>query len=65
MPKCLNNKKECPNKEVVTFYHITKENFDLIYVCTKCKFLWRNKNKDPAYDIASDTDEEDPRIGKV
>ena len=65
--KCLNTNKVCKNKEVVTFYHITKETFDLIYVCTKCKFLWRQKEKDDKYDVDSDSDPEnfDARIGKV
>ena len=31
----------CNNKEVVTFYHITHEKFDLVYVCTGCKQYWR------------------------
>ena len=41
--KCRNDKRNCKNKQVVTFYHITKETFDLMYMCTdpKCGFLWR------------------------
>ena len=56
--KCLNTNKVCKNKEVVTFYHITKENFDLIYVCTKCKFLWRQREIDDKYDIGDESDPE-------
>uniref|UniRef100_A0A7S3CIP9 DNA-directed RNA polymerase II subunit RPB9-like zinc ribbon domain-containing protein n=1 Tax=Strombidium rassoulzadegani TaxID=1082188 RepID=A0A7S3CIP9_9SPIT len=39
---CLNPSGRCTNKEVVSFLHIGIEKFDLIYVCTKCKFHWRH-----------------------
>ena len=64
IPQCLNQNKVCSNKEVVTFYHITQDRFDLIYVCTKCRHAWRQTGKDKDYDIGSDS-EEDPTIGKI
>ena len=52
---------KCNNKEVVTFYHITHEKLDLVYVCTGCKFAWRMREKDPDYDMHSDSSDEDKR----
>ena len=39
--KCQNPKRACNNKEVVCFNHITVDQFNLIYVCTKCRHLWK------------------------
>ena len=57
--KCENPKKQCPNKEVVTFYHVTNDQFSLIYCCTKCAYAWRMTGKDETYDIASESDEDE------
>ena len=59
--KCKNPRGNCPGKEVVTFYHITQDKFELIYVCTTCGQPSRVRERDPNYDIASESDEEDKK----
>ena len=53
--------EECNSNQVVTFYHITKDHFNLIYVCIKCRNFWKMNEKDHKYDIDTDTDEEDKK----
>ena len=45
--KCANTKKSCNGTKVVSFFHITKQEFSLVYVCKKCKFWWRMREKAP------------------
>lgn len=45
--KCRNDKKACNGTRVVSFFHITKEEFSLVYVCKKCKHWLRMQEKDP------------------
>ena len=56
--KCPNKSKECNSNQVVTFYHITSEKFQLIYVCVECKYPWIMDKVDKLYDIASDSNDE-------
>ena len=61
---CKNPYKNCNNKEVVCFNHITLDKFDMIYMCTQCRHHWAMGTRDPKYDIDTDT-EEDEEVGKV
>ena len=56
--------EECNSNQVVTFYHITQNHFQLIYVCVKCRNHWKMMERDVRYDINDDTDE-DPEIGEL
>ena len=37
---------QCNSNQVVTFYHITSDHFNLIYVCCKCRNAWKMNEKD-------------------
>ena len=56
--RCRNKNQTCNSKEVVTFYHITRDRMHLVYVCIKCRTFWKMEEKDPRYDIADHSDEE-------
>ena len=65
--KCENKKKACNGTKVVSFFHITKEEFSLVYVCKKCKHWWRMKDLTPE-DIPMVDDlskDEQEKYGKV
>ena len=59
--KCSNPNKQCNNKVVVCFYHITKNEFSLVYVCTKCRYYWRQQERQVEYDINTDSANEENR----
>ena len=48
----------CNNKEVVTFYHVTHEKFDLVYVCTGCKKYWRMR-EETDHDMGMDSSDDE------
>lgn len=37
----------CDGQKVVSFFHMTKEEISLIYVCKNCQEWWRMQETDP------------------